>query len=270
MDYRLQILYKGKPTPVTVYLSNSDFDRLDNGVYVQDGAVTVRDLDFDSENSGYGLQFAVSDNVWSYAAFSYLYQQMIAGKTTYEVSGDTNNNTTLLLGAGLLLLLSSDNKKSVGAIETKDIKNGALIVGGLVAWSLIKTLLEKLGVWDSKENVQLDNASINPNSFWNPNFWKTKPPQVSYTNPISYQQAISLSERVYNSFNWFNDDEDAVISVFRSLPSQAAASFLSEVFTSQYRIDLLTFLRGGNWPQDRLSDADVNMINNYVLKLPKY
>jgi hypothetical protein len=173
-----------------------------------------------------------------------------------------------LVIAAVLLYRKKTGK--VGKLSTGDLLPIFLLVGGVLGFSLIKKILEGLGIWDSKDTKQLDADSGNPNSWWNPLYWQNKPANVEYTSPITEATARTYAKQIYDAFGIFNDNEEQVISVFRHLPSKAAGSFLAWVFAKQYNEDLLTFLRGGWWPQDRLSDADVNTINNYVNRLPAY
>jgi len=175
----------------------------------------------------------------------------------------------ILLVAAAVTIYYNRTKK-VGKLGTDDLLPIALIIGGVLGFSLIRQILETIGIWDSADTKSLDNAAIDPLSWWNPGYYKTKPFNVNYTRPITTSQAQELAKQLYNSFGFFNDEEESAISVFRSLPSKAAGSFLSDIFTQMYNQDLLTFLRGGVWPQDRLSDADVNTINQYVNNLPNY
>lgn len=185
------------------------------------------------------------------------------------IKGSTIPLTSILIVLAAVTLYRRKTKK-VGKLSTDDIYPIMLIVGGLIAFSVIKEILEGLGIWDSQDSKTLDNASTDPDSWWNPNFWKTKPSNIPYTNPITTTTARQLANTIYNSFSWYNDNEEQAISVFKSLPSRAAGSFLAEVFANDHGQDMLTFLRGGTWPQDRLSDADVNEVNRYVNNLPKY
>lgn len=175
----------------------------------------------------------------------------------------------LAAGAGIAYVLS-DSSKNIGAIDSDKAKTILYLGGGLLGFVLLKQLLETLGVWKSRDTVNLDTASQNPNSFWNPHFWETKPAGINYTNPISLQTAQNYAQIINDSLTWYDDNEDRIKSIFRSLPSQAAASFVSAAFAAFQHKDLLSFLRGGAWPNDGLSDADVNEINNYVNRLPKY
>lgn len=172
----------------------------------------------------------------------------------------------LLTVAGIVYFYMSRNKK-VGALETKDIIPIFYLAGGIVGFVLIKQILEALGIWKDQDTKDLDNAAGDPNSFWNPNFWKGS---QNYSYAIDLPTAQQLVTEIYNAFGAFNDCEECVIGIFRSMRTKANVSFLSYVFQQKYGMDLLKFLRGGIYPQDRLSDTDVAEINRYVKQLPDY
>ena len=181
------------------------------------------------------------------------------------------DNTLILaaaIAAGVILLPGESNK--VGEVSSDNVKTALYVGGGLLAWVLVKDLLEALGIFKSRDTVDLDHAATDPESWWNPSFYLSKPPSIPYTRPITTAQAVTMADNIYDAIGWVNDNEEAIKGVFRQLPSQAAGSFLCAVFLQRYGVDLLDFLRGGNWPQDRLSDADVNEITNFVNRLPKY
>jgi hypothetical protein len=158
-------------------------------------------------------------------------------------------------------------KNKVSGIEKKDVFNIFLLAGGVIAFSLIKKILEGIGIWKDDDQKALDNAQSSPTSFWNPNYWKQS---QSYSYALTTEQASALADQIYNSFGAFNDDEATVIGIFRTLHTKANLSYIAYVFQQKYGDDLLTFLRGGLWPQDRLSDADVNVINKFVAQLPNF
>lgn len=172
----------------------------------------------------------------------------------------------VLIGGGLYLL--SNRKKKVG-----EMKAGQLLYigGGVLAFTFLKQILEKFGIWDSAATKELNQDSTDPGSPWSPYYWRNleaKGVQWSYALPWS--TAVSYSNEIYDSFGPINDCEECAIAVFKRLRTKANLSFLCEVFSSTYDQDLLTFLRGGSWPQDRLSDADVNTISQYIKNLPDY
>ncbi len=195
------------------------------------------------------------------------------------------DNTLLLVAAitaGVILLPGNNsigNPAAAAAIlkdvrlpkpENKQIANAMWILFAAgVAFSTYKIFI-MLGLIKDKDEVDLDRAVTDPDSWWNPAFYLTKPASIPYTRPISTAQAVTMADAIYDAMGWFDDTEEAVKGVFRQLPSQAAGSFLCAVFLQRYNADLLDFLRGGNWPYDRLSDADVNEINQFVNRLPKY
>lgn len=203
-----------------------------------------------------------------YSSFKTTVGALMAGSKDIQLK-KVNTWLLLALAAGLFYALSN-RKKKVGALTTQEVLPFILIAGAVLGFKLLEQLLQSLGVWKDKDDRALDAAAIDANSFWNPNFWKTKPPNISYTRPITASQAYQYAGQIQESFGAFNDCEECVKSVFRQMPSQAAASFVSDHFTQRYGQDLLDFLRGGVWPQDRLSSSDVAEINSYVMSLPKY
>lgn len=202
-------------------------------------------------------------------------------KTTYDIttgagdgSQNLDNNKKLfgvsalfLLAALLFLLQYKKDKKKMGKIETSDVFPFLLIGGGIIAFSVVKKLLQGVGIWESGDTKALDQAEENPYSFWNPNFYKQ---YSTYTYAINLTQATEYANRIYDAFGIFNDCEECVKSVFGEMKTQSNVSYLSAVFNEIYQQDLLKFLRGGWWPQDRLSDADVSEINTMISKLPTH
>ena len=140
---------------------------------------------------------------------------------------------------------------------------GALGIGVLY-FGLLNPLLHFLGVKTSADSISLDQQAANPGSFWQPYFYK------NISNPILLTRASAeaLANEIYNSAGFWNDDEDKVKAIFKSLRFQTQVSFLSDIFYQLYGADLLSWLRGGLWPQDRFSDADISEITKFLSKLP--
>lgn len=176
-------------------------------------------------------------------------------------------NTIAVLGAGVLvfIFLASKKKKRVGKIERKDVMTFALIAGLALSFDVLRRILESVGIWDSKDTKNIDAEITNPESAFNPNFY-TK--YSTYTYTISTAQATEMAKQIKDAFGIFNDCEECVKSVFFSLKTKSNVSFLAKVFSDIYGQALLSYLRGGLWPQDRLSDKDVNEILTFVSKLP--
>lgn len=176
----------------------------------------------------------------------------------------------LLMMAGAVMVYRKKTGK-VGKLSTGDIFPIMLIVGGAIGFGLIKDVLEFLGLWKSQDTKDLDAASTDSGNFWNPNYWMTiKPADKNWTYAIDSNTALSWAREIFDSFGAFNDCEECAIAVTKRCRTKANFSFLAYIFQQEYSQDLLTFLRGGWWPQDRLSDADVNTINQYISTLPNY
>ncbi len=176
-----------------------------------------------------------------------------------------SGNTLLLLaaGAGVAYVLS-DDKKKVGAIDNEKVKTVLLITGGVVGLSLIKQLLDKLGLGeDPSAHDQTD-----PQSAWKPTYWQQF---SSYTYAINQAQAEQYSKTIHNAFTITQDDFNAIKSVFFALRTKANVSYLAYIFAAVYNEDLLTFLTngGGILPWDGLSQSQMQVLIDYVNNLPK-
>jgi len=147
--------------------------------------------------------------------------------------------------------------------QEKIIIVGAAAVGVLY-FGLLNPLLHFLGVKTSQDTTSLDQQATDPGSFWQANFYKN----ISAPVLLTRASAEALCREIYDAIGWTNDDEDRVKAVFKSLHFQTQVSYLADVFYQLYQADLLSWLRGGIFPYDRLSDADVNEITKYIQKLP--
>lgn len=188
----------------------------------------------------------------------------------------------LLLVLVLIFFLASRSKKrrkigSAGAvaagalIQDKTVRIvvlGIVVVVALKLFGLFDSILGFFGLRKNPDTEQLDNESSDPGSWWNPNFYKSGP---QGTLLLKADAANTMATKIYDAIGLFDDDEEAVKAVFRSLKTQSQGSYLAEKFAEKYDADLLDWLRGaGYWPKDRLSDADVKSITDLVNKLPKY
>lgn len=184
----------------------------------------------------------------------------------------TGNNFLPIALAGLALLAVTEDKK-IGAANTgkNNLINAGLLIGGgyvlIKAIGIADNLLELLGLQKSVETRTLDFASTDPNSFWNPNFWR----QFSNWNyALTANQARSIISQLKSAFSWFNDDEAAAIAALKQLKTQSNLSYISYVFSADEGKDFLTWLRGDAYPNDRLSDAEIYDLHNYIAKLPTH
>jgi len=171
----------------------------------------------------------------------------------------------------VIVYREKNRKKRVGKLETKDVFPILMLVGGYLGFLVVKKILEHLGVLDDKDERALDEIAGDPNSFWNPNYWQTiKPADKNWTYAITTTTAKQWIKEIVDSFGAFNDNEEKAIGIMKRCRTKANCSFLAWVFNEMYGEDLLEYLRGGHWPQDRLSNEHVKQIHDYIAKLPNY
>lgn len=150
-----------------------------------------------------------------------------------------------------------------------------LLLGGAVLailyWGLIRPVTNKLGLTqsdkDRREAEMVGEAGKNHG--WNPNFWKQPAPFAHFT--LTEKFAQELAKKIYNAWGKFNDDEQAIFAVFRSLRSQAQLSQLAYYYSKNYNQDLLTRLKAPwYYKDDGLDDLEFKVIAEIVVKLPTY
>jgi hypothetical protein len=204
-------------------------------------------------------------------AYYMLTQRLYSGQNGDVVLNGGNSFPMWLKLAALVAIFAYIKKNNkVGKLDKTDIQNIMLATAGLLGFSLIKQLLEFLGIWQDREGQQLDDAATNPNSFWNPNFWRTKPDYVPWTAPITDTDAQATAKFLYNAISWTGDDEDGIKGIFRQFRAQSTVSYVAAWFLQLYQKDLLSYLRTGVPPTNGLSDAELSEINSFISKLPKY
>lgn len=171
--------------------------------------------------------------------------------------------------AAMLVFLPSQKKKKVSGITTQDVIPFLYIAGALIIFNKGAQLFQWLGLSPKKSTQQLDISSQDPNSFWNPYFWQ-KAPGGAYSYAITESQARDILTKVNDSFGAFNDNESQATGALKELKTQANLSFVAWEFLQQTGQDFLEWLRGGSWPNDRLSDDEVYNIHLYFGNLPKF
>lgn len=152
------------------------------------------------------------------------------------------------------------------------------IVGGVIAFRILGPLLsgidnifEGLGISQSPAAASLDRAKSDPSSFWNAQYWQ----MISRRTPgglvkiLTNAAAVKLWADLNKAFGYFNDDESAAIAAIKStIRYQTQLSYFSGWVAKNAGIDLISWLEGGTFPNDRLSAAEIDIITQYVKKLP--
>lgn len=186
-----------------------------------------------------------------------------------------HNSQWLLIVAAIMVIYETSKKKNGGSVGKVDLGTIVAIAAGgiaLVGFDVVKKFLEKLGIWDNPHTKNLDHQAGDPGSPWSPNFWRTGPVGTKLL-PVYYM--VDMLAQLKSAFGFWDDDEAMAIGVFKKLTTQSQLSFFADWFNTTDEHgnaggDLLAWLRGSAWPNDRLSDSEVDEINQYILNLPKY
>lgn len=146
----------------------------------------------------------------------------------------------------------------------------AVLIGG-------KKLLETFGIIDSKSESQkkAENEKAASSNAWDPNYWKSPAPGYSWVKILTDAKAQDFTYKIYHAHITdfglpnFNDDEDAIYGVFRSLTYDTQLSYLCYKFQQRYNKDLLSFLYvydTGFASGGFLNETEFNVIANIVSK----
>ena len=136
----------------------------------------------------------------------------------------------------------------------------------------IDKVLEGIGLKDSAEKKERERqikeaakeAATNESPF-SPNFYKTAP---SGTALVTRAKAESVANQIWDSVGIFYDDSDQALAAFKQLPTQAAVSFVADVFNDLHQRDLFKWLE--NKFDTKEQQESLNAIVQYVYSLPKY
>lgn len=151
----------------------------------------------------------------------------------------------------------------------------ALYIGGAwLGWKYaLSPLLETLGLKDSKAEVdaeklrqEVENAS-GSKDYWNPNWWNLPVDQfpikgVKSVQLLTQAAAKDSVNKLWDATGFFNDDEEAIYAVFRSLKYKSQVSFLAYWFNALKGKDLYQWLR------DYLNDKELNVVLQITQKMP--
>lgn len=142
-------------------------------------------------------------------------------------------------------------------------------IAAIIGVKTITNILEKVGLFSSKESKNYDEHVSNPKSFWNPLMWKDGP---AGTMILRHEFCQWLYKEIYNSFHWYGDDEDRIYAAFHNLKTQSQLSYFSYWLQENKKLNLISWLIGSNIGPfgDHLSAAEIDKITQYFNKLPKY
>jgi hypothetical protein len=167
------------------------------------------------------------------------------------------------------------------------LKIGLYMAGAFIAYKAIKGLAETFGIIKTKEESGLETAteqasqssteasSTNPLLSFSPLYsnalvvaYKKKYPSkvwdVSKQEKIDRPKFLELAKDILDAKGYFNDDEDKLYNVFKTIQTQFQLSLLSRVFSTYYKKDLLEYLKS------ILNADEIAPILNQVKNYPQY
>lgn len=146
------------------------------------------------------------------------------------------------------------------------LKIGLYMAGAFVAYKAIKGLAETFGIIKTKQEEGLETATqeagqsatqasnTNPFLSFNPNYsnaliiaFKKKFPaktfNITQQEGLERKKYLELAKDILDAKGYFNDDEDKLYYIFRTIQTQYQLSVLSRIFSAYYKKDLLEYLK---------------------------
>lgn len=184
-------------------------------------------------------------------------------------SGHSNANYLWLL----LLIPALAKKKAVSGVDFN--LSTVLAAGAVIAlfkgFDIFDKLFAFLGLTKDKDDNDFDDASEDPNNVMHPTLWNKASETDKQTTKLnlSEQRITDLGQTLMDAFGWYDDDEAQAIGVFKSFKTKLEVSYFSHVWQNVWNEgDLLQWLKGSAYPNDRLSTSEINDILKYVGALP--
>jgi hypothetical protein len=167
---------------------------------------------------------------------------------------------------------ASDSPKTVGeSVVQKPIQ--WLIVAGVVGYFGYQLLKDLIDTKDEKKKGSAEESSTeNPWAFENFLRWEKVP---KGTKILTYDQALAKARQVYNALDVIAyENEDIVVGVFTSIPSQTQVAQVAKAFYDNFGKDILTYIKQGNktlsFFTGGLSDENYQRVINNVARKPKF
>lgn len=105
-----------------------------------------------------------------------------------------------------------------------------------------RKIFQALGLIQDQEERQREQQLVNfaNRSFWDFEEFLSGMPQGALL--LTTAKADEKAEQIYDAMGFFNDDEEEVYGVFRSLKTQSQIAWVAKRFFIQYGQDLYSFL----------------------------
>lgn len=140
-------------------------------------------------------------------------------------------------------------------------------IGVAIYFLIVKPLLEKTGIKDTKEEKQLEKTleqqETKINIWQGQNAVMRAAPAGKEVKFLTYASAASKADGIEDSFGVFDDDEDRIYAIFRDLNYQTQVASIVDQYRIRHSKDLKNDL------QYRLSKDEFNEIVKIIDQKPK-
>lgn len=153
-------------------------------------------------------------------------------------------------------------------IDKNTVITVGAIIGLLYGAKLLKNIFEFLGISQTQEGQNYEQNLSNANSYWNGQYWQKQGPG---TRLIKEAGCEYLYNEIYDSFNWYDDNETRIYAAFKTIiKAKSQLSYFSWWLQTKKNMDLLRWLHGSNYGPfgDHLSVEEIQVIDDYVKTLP--
>lgn len=151
--------------------------------------------------------------------------------------------------------------------EKKQIDPNLLLIGGgalLFYFGILDPVLKAIGLKDDAEDRERDGAlnTLESKSGWYTQTYYKYAGKTGYLF-LTQKAADFYADEINNSLHWYNDDEERIYKVFRSLSSHLQLSQVVLSYGNKHKADLYTTLK------DWLNDSEMFVIAGIVNKYPE-
>jgi hypothetical protein len=153
-------------------------------------------------------------------------------------------------------------------VQKNSINPNLIILGilGVGAYFALKPVLEATGLKKSKEDKETDKILKDQEE--KINIWtgleavKRAAGSKRKVYALKFAEANAKAKGIYDSLNWYGDDEDRIYAIFRSLNYQTQVASIVDQYRSLYKTDLLTKLKSS------FSDSELNEVLKIINQKP--
>lgn len=189
------------------------------------------------------------------------------------IKSDKKSNAGLLILAAIAIA-ATQKRKAVGEVgfNMPTVLTSAAIVLAIKSFGVLDQLLSVLGLGKDKADKDFESENQDPGSPLKPNLYinaTTAQKQKAYQAIVS--TATQKGQQLIDAFGGFNDDEAQAIGVFKSFQTKIQVSAFAYIWEKEWQYpDLLQWLKGDAYPNDRLSTNEIKEITDYIDNLPTY